>query len=299
MDKRAIVDNKVMSWGYKASRTASIIIVISIVAVIAIPLFLLFYNKLVDNPEFWAVLLSCLIAIANALLLYATLNSQKKTAENERAIHEQERFETTFFNLLEYQRKLSDELSINTLSIDNDLNVTTKEYYGRSFFSFAKREIQMISKVLESSINTKYDKDKVAGFLDAYNEKGAYSNPTDNIGEKKYNSFVREVNVEFYNLIYDIGVEDRKQYLSDKNWAYSVFYRKWYIVFEHYLRNLYNTIIFVIKNTSSRKDKEYKYISFIQSQMNRDELWLIETHAKSFPRYRSIIDNTHLTDLQI
>ena len=62
------------------------------------------------NPEFWAILVGSCVAIANALLLYATLNSQNHGIENEKEAHRQERFETTFFNLLESQRKLTEEI---------------------------------------------------------------------------------------------------------------------------------------------------------------------------------------------
>ena len=44
----------------------------------------------------------CVVSAANTILLYLTLTSQHNGLENEKSARIQERFETTFFNLLEY-----------------------------------------------------------------------------------------------------------------------------------------------------------------------------------------------------
>ena len=99
----------------------------------------------------------CVISAANTILLYLTLTSQHNGIENEKLARIQEQFETTFFNLLESQRKLTDEIIIETNVLDNNLSVVQKQVRGRSFFTFAIKELGAITDALESNIETNYN----------------------------------------------------------------------------------------------------------------------------------------------
>ena len=90
---------------------AVITIVVAIVAVVGLFINVPWHFTCQTSPEFWAIFIGSIIAIANAILLFITLKSQNEGIANEKVAHKQEQFETTFFNLLEFQRKLTEEIS--------------------------------------------------------------------------------------------------------------------------------------------------------------------------------------------
>ncbi len=93
---------------------AIIIIMVTIAGVIALSVNVPWYITCQTNPEFWAIFIGSTIAIANAILLFVTLKSQNIGIANEKEARRQERFETTFFNLLESHQKLVEDIYINT-----------------------------------------------------------------------------------------------------------------------------------------------------------------------------------------
>ena len=252
------------------------------------------------NPGYWATFLGSVVAIANAIFLYATLNSQKESLANEKKAHKQERFETTFFNLLQVQRKLTDELSVKFTFIDNNGSPTTQEVIGKMFFTFIINEMQLISKSLESNIIAKYDWENTELTISAFEDKWERDDPThvlDDKRQQKWEELKGNIQIQYTNLIYDITSKDKVDFSTNSNLPYNIFIRKWYSKFEHYIRNLYYILQYVYEeNYSNKKDLE-KYVNFIQSQMSRNELHVIVTHGKSFQRFKELLDKTHLTDI--
>ena len=119
-------------WRVDAQKLAVWIIELFLIIAIVLPLLTL--TRIIDSensPSFWATFIGSCIAIANALLLYATLKSQNESIINAKDAHRQERFETTFFNLLDLQRKLRNEMAINYEDLDWRGNIHNKEahYY--------------------------------------------------------------------------------------------------------------------------------------------------------------------------
>ena len=250
--------------------------------------------------QFWPVCIGTCIAIANAILLYATLNSQNHGIENEKEAHRRERFETTFFNLLESQRKLTEEISADCGFIDERAGVSLQRFNGRLFFVFANKELQLIRESLETNIDKKYLERDTLNSIQAFENKWEEKDPENVIGEEKqeeWKMFVRSTRIEYCNLVYDISEGDRQRFLSNKNMPYTLFRKRWYGCFEHYIRNLYYILQYVSEAYNLDEEAKQKYITFVQSQMSRHELALVEVHAQSFPPYRKILDMTHLTEL--
>lgn len=288
-------------WKYEATTYATgIMCIFSAVALVLFVIALILLCLCKTSLIFWATFIGSCIAIANAILLYATLNSQKESLANEKKAHKQERFETTFFNLLQVQRKLTDELSVKFTFIDNNGSPTTQEVIGKMFFTFIINEMQLISKSLESNIIAKYDWENTELTISAFEDKWERDDPThvlDDKRQQKWEELKGNIQIQYTNLIYDITSKDKVDFSTNSNLPYNIFIRKWYSKFEHYIRNLYYILQYVYEeNYSNKKDLE-KYVNFIQSQMSRNELHVIVTHGKSFQRFQDLLNKTHLTDI--
>lgn len=287
-------------WGVDALTLA--IWIIKLFLIIAVVLLLITLACNFDSeksPIFWATFIDSCIAIANALLLYATLRSQNESIVNTKEAHRQERFETTFFKLLEYQRRLVDEMAISYKYVNKRGNISENEALRRQVFSFANSELQHITMALESSISAKYDEElPMQEVLDIETE---YDTPYPIELEKqrfeRIEGFRNTLRIKLCNSIYDIGDEDRRNYSHDDKIAYVLFNKEWGIYFERYTTSLYFLLQYVSDEYCSKRKVLQKYIFIVQSQMNRDELSFVDVHAQSFPAFREILDKTHLTDI--
>lgn len=240
---------------------------------------------------FWATFLGSCVAIGNACLLYATLNTQKESLRNEKDVHNIERFETTFFNLLASHRKLTDEISITYGYINENADVSFQKIAGREFFRFMCSELKQIPVVLESEVYSRYNKDErdmvIAAFEDDL-DRGI--NQMEEEKQVAWKKIVNRIRIEYYNYVYDISAEDRKIYASDKSLPYILLKKKWYGSYEHYIRNLINVLTFVSDTRFVSENQQKRYIAFVQSQMSKYEIDLIVTHARSSLRYREILE---------
>ena len=117
-----------------------------------------------DEPTASSGWVAAFIAIANALLLYSTLQSQNKGIEIQKESAERERFETTFFNLLKSHRQIVNEINVYRSSVaKNDISkVTFLKFSGRQFFTFALIDINNISNNIKKKKFTKYDIESAA-----------------------------------------------------------------------------------------------------------------------------------------
>ena len=288
-------------WKHEATTYAvAIIYIFSAIALVLFVIALILLCLCKTSLIFWATYIGSCIAIANAILLYATLNSQKESLANEKKAHKQERFEITFFNLLESQRKLTEEISIVCDSINENAGVSWQRINGRFFFAYANKELQLIRESLDSKIDKKYFErdtlDSIQAFENEWKEKDSeYVKGKQK--QEKWDSLLRDTRIEYCNLVYDINENDRQRYRSYEDTPYTLFKKRWYGCFEHYIRNLYYILLYVNEEKHLDEKAKQKYITFIQSQMSRNELIFMETHGKSFQRFQELLDKTHLTDI--
>lgn len=288
-------------WKYDATTYA--VGIIQIFSVVAFVLFIIAFILVCScntSLVFWATFIGSCIAIANAILLYATLMSQNKSIANEREAHKQERFETTFFNLLQVQRKLTDELLVKYGFVDKNGRLSFQEVNSRCFFSFSLNEIQLISKSLKSNVTKKYDWENNELAISAFEKEWESTDPTHVMDDKrqlKWEEFRENIQIQYTNLLYDIRTKDRATYSTNPNWHYKLFIKRWYPVYEHYIRNLYYFLQFVYDENKSDKESLKKYTNFIQSQMSRDELFFVKMHGESFPSFQELLNKTHMTEI--
>ena len=88
--------------------------------------------------EQYGSLVAGIASLLNAVLLYVTLNHQ------DRSFHI-ERFETTFFNLLDQKRKIIEEFKLLREEWDsNEHNVNRTLYQGSSCFPVVCQEVQLL-----------------------------------------------------------------------------------------------------------------------------------------------------------
>ena len=154
-----------------------------------------------------------LLAVANILLLYETLISQNRGINNEKEAHERTQFETTFFNMLETFRNLTDEIKLDYI----DLNGKQIKIRGREFFVFALNEINKISDSLQSdNYHGKYDQynaDSSLQFLDQeYDNRRIDDELAALIWKKeKENEYLLIHSIQYTNSVYDIQEPDFKK----------------------------------------------------------------------------------------
>ena len=78
-------------------------------------------------------MISGIAALFNALLLYLTLKRQDRSFN-------QERFETTFFNLLESHKKITEEIELTTCDI-HETQIQSIDYKGQKCFFFCNKRL--------------------------------------------------------------------------------------------------------------------------------------------------------------
>ena len=287
-------------WGVDALTLA--IWIIKLFLIIAIVLILITLACNFDSeksPIFWATFIGSCIAIANALLLYATLGSQNESIRNEKEAHRQQRFETTFFNLLEFQRRMVDEIAFTYKYVNERGTTSRNEVKGKGVFSFANSELQYITAALKSNISAKYDEVlPMQEVLDIETEYDTtYPIELEKQRFERIEGLRNTLRIKLCNSIYDIGDKDRHSYLHDDRIAYLLFNKKWGIYFERYTTNLYFLLQYAFDEYSMKREDMQKYVHIVQSQMSRDELSFVDVHAQSSPAFREILDKTHLTDI--
>lgn len=273
----------------KIQANVSIIIPIVILILASIGLFLSFDTvKTMTNSDLitW---ISIWVAIANTILLYATLSSQNRGLKNQRESFELERFETTFFNLLENHRNLTEKLSSSVMVLKKDLQVERIRLEGRSFFSFAVKEITYIQESLKSKhYSGQFDEQSDSKSIDAIEQNHASIDAEGILYKELEKKLIENYNhhrIKFANLIYNISKDEwNKIHNSDDKETISVdiFYKTMFPQYNHYIRSLNNLLDFA-------KRREGGYLHVITSQMSEDEL--------SYINYHALIDN-HFKDIK-
>ena len=228
------------------------------------------------------------VSIANAIFLFATLSSQNRGINNQKESFAQERFETTFFNLLESHRKLTEELSVSAMVLNENLQIERIKLDGRTFFSFAINEISHIQDSLKSKCYSgKFDEQLDFESINAIEQQYA-SIEAEGVQikerEKKLLENYNHHRIKFSNLIYDIsadkwgriGNSDDKIMLS-----VDIFYKTMYPQYNHYIRSLANLLDFA-------KRREGTYLYFVSSQMSEYELSYIRYHALIDSRFKEL-----------
>lgn len=281
----------------------AILVAILLIILSLIGILILFHNiplhlTAQTSPEFWVAFFGSTIAIANAILLYITLRSQNEGIANEKENRKQEQFEISFFNLLEFHRKLTNEISITYTYLNSDAKLSTTTINGRKFFLFAVNELESISNTLQSDHITKYEEQEITKAIEAFEDKWSNIEQVESNASKKqkeWDSLYHIITIEYYNMLYNIDEKDHLNLPDNKNLPYVLLKNRWYINFEHYIRGLYYILDYLYMEKSDDKESMQKYIKFLQSQISRSEMRLIEIHAQVHTPFKKILDKTAFT----
>lgn len=217
---------------------------------------------------------SCLMAVANALLLYATLMSQSK-------MNKQERFEVTLFSLLDNHRRLLNSIKFQFHIKDVYMNDIPEEVKDNNLFDFAFREFYLIKQVFKEAkypnINDEYVQNEmeVIGFLKDQDKDSVI----DAIGREK--ALSRQYSLSQRCVIYGISKENwEKPYNGEchlNEIAYGLFVNKWKHEYTPYFRSM--LLMFNhIRNSSFKLKDKIRYRNYIIHQMPDHELMLVTRH---------------------
>lgn len=234
--------------------------------------------------EQYGSIVAAIASLLNAVLLFITLNHQDRSFK-------QERFETTFFNLLELRRKIVDNFRLfywRWNYVEHKPVIVNSE--GMDCFTVAYDEVNFIKSNLFASkyLGTlDWDEDKVQTSVEF-----ALQKIHDEINA------IRKMDDDFYcsliNRTYHIGFDFYKEVQNNKGneecefqIAFPLFVKANDMFLEHYFRHLKQILTFVDKNTGN---SQY-YIDFLLSQMSREEMWIIYYYALTNDNYREQLDS--------
>ena len=213
-------------------------------------------------------------AVANALLLYLTLKEQLRVNKANREEFAQKQFEHTFFNLLEYHRKIRDDLLIYTSVLNDNLMETTQKYSGLSTFVLALNDILQIHKYLcLNNYIGMYNENDALQSLKAIEDDYDRKDPQGlKFAEKqnKENILFSQESLKQIAKQYNITGSLWKDYndLKDKRKAsFMIFQSKRGDVYNQYIRSL-RQLLLLSQNTEVIQD----YVEIVSSQMSYNEI---------------------------
>lgn len=233
-------------------------------------------NWLSEKANMLISILSCLMAVANALLLYATLASQNKG-----------KFETTLFNLLDSHRKLVPTIKIEVDEVDSFLNKKAKTIKDNGLFEFAYKEIYWIKEVFHNG-NYPFISDDDYRTQQDYIEslRDESSQESNEETDSAIKSLKRQYELSRRCVIYGITEKDwNKPYNGEEHLneiAYKLFYTKWQHHYAPYFRSLLLMFNQIAKSDYSQ-DEKVRYRNYIIHQMSDHELRFLGHHCRYYP----------------
>jgi hypothetical protein len=285
--------------------------------------------KVMENTgnvgDFFGGVIGSFWSLTGIFLLYFTLKMQKEELVNQRTelqntreVFEVQKFENTFFNLLQHQREL--RLNLKTTVVSTSL-VSTR-------FSYEHEDVQGLN-VLDTAVSEMRNIMHVLGNHSFNNQDEEYFNPellriyakhgsVNLLGEVEFNSQNEELNDDISALFsdyvstkciqfYKITEREHSMYrkTSPENQCrliYSILFDQLGNSIGHYFRNIYHILKFIDESKQSilqleildeRKSKiesDFKrYTQFIQAQLSSTELLLLFYNSLLFPKAYDLI----------
>ncbi len=292
----------------------------------------------VRNPELFGLFgdfiggfVGSLFAIVSIILLYATLkaqrmamNSQNEDIAFQHRLLSQERFETTFFNLLEFQQQILNNIRIKYLYITDNFNEGMIEEEGVNAFQFILKDFRHIEESLKTkSYCGKYDAEKkeweeeIAYIYEEYPPEHEYDRRAEIEKDRVWNTVSRQ----YTNSIFGINQEHWRQAhaRTGKHLLATTYYflcKKYHNATGHYFRHLYHILKYIyqyelrslemaknIRDKSHIKEQCKTYAELAQAQMSAYELALLYYNSLCYPkmaelvRHYGFLENLAVSDL--
>lgn len=273
-------------------------------------------------------LIGSVFSMAGFFLLYKTLIAQQKTLKNQeidsivqKSAIEKERFETTFFNLLNVQRNITDNVKAYFNLVNKSIEEYTITITGREFFIFAKNELSKINNSIDSSSYLgMFSGDEETRFNiqleieNLYNpQSSSYDHPY--LAKEKEIDIRKEVQISCTNRFYKITdliwnkIHNESNGINQAQEIYEIFFHHFRYAIGHYFRHLYHILRFVkeYKHTKIERvetdeekskiiDECNQYTEFVQAQMSTHELGLLYYNALCFPKSLELIQEFNLLE---
>lgn len=280
-------------------------------------------DLLSDYGDFIGGFVGAIFSLAGFCLISLTLNAQQKEINTQKKAYERESFESTFFNLLNVQQNITNDLKAYFWrpNVGTDRLITIEKYSvrGREFFSIAVKERKLIKRSLSSKeylgIYEEPKDHEVEGWLVNIEEQSRMEpNPSDYL-DKEVRKLHRRSQLQLINLIYGIDEEKwkngrAKTGVDRVKFVYELFFDKYRYVVGHYFRNLYHVVKFVDDYEKSQctkaesgeqaqqeiRDRCNRYAGFIQAQMSSYELALLHDDSVIFSKMRELVEKYHLIE---
>ena len=245
--------------------------------------------------EHYIGMVTAIATFVNAVFLYITLNHQDRSFKHER-------FETTFFNLLDQRRKIVDAFSMSCPEWDNvSHDKVNKIYQGEACFKVAAREVQWIRDNL-------FVHDSYCGILDDKTTDISIDNQLESIHNELNDdkAAIYQIDKKFrcclINQTYQITNDffNKQQTFrgdGDKEIKISLIRFTWIngMFMEHYFRHLKQILKFLVKRQLEKKKKEY-YVDFLLSQMTRYEMRIVYYYSLTNKDYKELLDKLGIVE---
>ncbi len=243
-----------------------------------------------------------LFSLAGFFMLYLTLKSQLFAIQKQDWDARMVSFETTFFNLLNSQQNITNDIKAQFTGLSGTNEIKTFTIQGRDFFRFAVIERNRINRGLQAATYEGFYDDKDNEYIN-YIISGlyeqSYSDPSFN-PEDCEEEIVQQRRRQLLNKVYGITREqwESAQSLQDAErvkFIYEIFFKRYHYAIGHYFRNLYHILKFIDqfeyaqKNKTTEVDEKaeirykcFQYAQFVQAQMSAFELALLHDNALYF-----------------
>lgn len=237
-----------------------------------------------NNETASAGWIAAFIAIANAILLYATLRSQNEGNKIQEQSAELNRFETSFYNILMSHRQLVDEITITRPTIKEGSLTKFRylEFKGRRFFTFALIDIRNIQNNLKAG-NIEWYK------IEEAEDQENYLNARYGDMYEIKNTDLTKARKAYVNNLYHISDEDLKK-KDDTNTPFLIFNRTFESSYEHYLRSLNHLLDFII----TYSDDVERYSNILFFQMGKDEIKFLTWVTSNNKELKEALKKTNL-----
>ena len=256
-------------------QTARVCIVLPVIVIIFIIIFICFFPSKCCCVYKWDIAgyLTVIVAIANAILLYRTLKEQINNNRRQEKKYKNDKFETIFFNLLDYHNRIKDNLCIIIPFLTDNFQQYYVKGVGLKAFDYAQIQLELIKNCFcqETYLGKfdQYDADlSIYAINDDFERRVPSGLDTDaEMRRKEHEEWKRQLLkliISHYNITertWDVS------HLSDNidKTSFDVFHNKYRICFDQYIRSLK----VLLKHTTRRSEKEYSKI--VSSQMSRNE----------------------------
>ena len=258
------------------------------------------------------------IGVLSAILLYVTLNEQRKFNRQQQRLAMEEQFKTMFFNLLNVQRDITSKLELSFFQLNyNTLEHEVVEKKSLDCFSKLKSELEYIFYILDKeTFSEGYDietaKQQISSLDSLYPGLG--------IDMKIYEREIRKIKdnyrINFTNFQYVIVDNVYAEYHNEKNTATQKLGIAYRILFSrhesigYYFRHLYHLLKFIkteetkflrlyVRTTEQEKDIKWifkEYSSIVQAQMSIPEQVMLFYDSCLYPKMKDLVQYYGMLD---